>query len=88
MTLDEKEKAYSAYVEKIAKDQGMVFVIDSGEGRDLLTEDMYIEDISGWLSPKDIPEEQRKDSKYYCFAEWEQVGEAIKVSFVKYDTDF
>ena len=69
MTLLEKAKAYSEYVAKIAEDQGMIFIEDSGEGRDLQTEDMYIEDISGWLSPKDIPDGERKNDKLELFTD-------------------
>ena len=86
MTFEEKERAYSQYVADIAESQGMVFIEDSGEGRDLLLPNMYVEDISGWLSPKDIPDGERKNDKYYCFAEWKMVDGEVKVDFVKYET--
>ena len=84
MTFEEKMTAYSEYVANEARRQGKVFVEDSGDGRDLLLEDMYVEDIFGWLSPKEAPEDSRKNDEYYCCAEWELVDNEVKVKFVKY----
>lgn len=83
-SFEEKMAAYSAYVADEARRQGKVFVEDSGDGRDLLLDDMYVEDIFGWLSPIEAPENSRKNDEYYCCAEWELVDNEVKVKFVKY----
>lgn len=74
MTFQEKENAYTALVHETAAKQGMIFIEDSGEGRDMETETMYLEDIGGWLFPVGTPEQEQKDYKWYCFAEWELDG--------------
>ena len=87
MTFEEKENAYTSLIERAADSEGKLFIEDSGEGRDKETEDMYLEDVSGWLAPKTIPEEHRRDDEYYCFAEWEIVDGKPVVHFRHYNCE-
>lgn len=48
---------YWALVQGTAARQGRVFFMDSGEGREHETEDMKMEDISGWLIPIELSDE-------------------------------
>ena len=86
MTLDEKENKYiNEVVEPAAEKLGMQFIIESGEGRDLETEDMYMQDLGGWLFPKETPVEKQRSDEFYCFAEWSVVDDKAEVDFVKYE---
>ena len=86
-----KEKNGNALVEKAAAGFGSRFFIDSGEGRDIETDDIYVMDLSGWLIPfgieKTFANSDRHDDEwndFFCFAEWRQEGEDIKIDFKKY----
>ncbi len=86
MTLDEKEQKYIDFVIKQAQERGFIFIVDTGDGRDFETDDMYIEDLCGWLCPEGAPLEEQKKEKYYCFAEWEiKKDGSLQVVFNKYD---
>ena len=74
--------------------QGCVFFGDSGEGRDMLTDTLYCEDISGWLVPyekeavfADVKRDGHPGVEWdgcFCFAEWEEKGGEVRVMFNKY----
>ena len=81
MTIDEKEDRFIEIVNHEADKLGMEFIIDSGEGRDHETEDLYLEDLSGWLFPKGTPEKQKKTDQFYRFAEWSIVDGVVSVDF-------
>lgn len=49
---NEKFKRFFEYVRSAAMAQGSVFFVDCGEGRELLTETLEGEDLSGWLIPQ------------------------------------
>lgn len=84
MIFEEKEKNYTRLVESAAKKLGKVFIPESGEGHDLETDTLYLEDISGQLFPEGTPKEQQKLDKWYCFAEWKIEGNDVIINFVKY----
>ena len=81
----EKEENYTALLEAEAEKLGCVFFEDSGEGRDLETDTLYLEDVSGWLAPIGTPEKDAKKDENYCFAEWKKCenGEIV-VEFKRY----
>ena len=82
----EKEENYTALIKAAAEKQGCVFFEDSGEGRDLETDTLYLEDVSGWLAPIGTPEKDAKKDENYRFAEWKKCenGEFV-VEFKRYD---
>ena len=82
----EKEENYTALLEAEAEKLGCVFFEDSGEGRDLETDTLYLEDVSGWLAPIGTPEKDAKKDENYRFAEWKKCenGEIV-VEFKRYD---
>ena len=81
----EKEENYTALIKAAAEKQGCVFFEDSGEGRDLETDTLYLEDVSGWLAPIGTPEKDAKKDENYRFAEWKKCenGEFV-VEFKRY----
>ena len=81
---EEKEKAFTKLIQEAADSQGCLFVEDSGEGHDMELNDIYLEDVSGWLVPKGTPEEQTHDAAFYCFAEWELDEGKIIIRFNKH----
>ena len=50
---DEKFIPYFELVQKTASEQGKIFFLDTGQARDFETDDMYGEDLSGWLIDRD-----------------------------------
>lgn len=54
---NKKLDKYWELVQETANKQGKVFFMDSGEGREYATDDMEMEDISGWLVPVELKEE-------------------------------
>lgn len=85
MTFAEKERNFTALLNASAAAKGCRFIQDSGEGRDLETGDLYLEDVSGWLVPLHIPTDEEKQEKYYCFAEWRELGDGkFAVEFVSH----
>ena len=81
----QKEENYTALIKASAEKQGCVFFEDSGEGRDLETDTLYLEDVSGWLAPIGTPEKDAKKDENYRFAEWKKCenGEFV-VEFKRY----
>ncbi len=81
----QKEENYTALIKAAAEKQGCVFFEDSGEGRDLETDTLYLEDVSGWLAPIGTPEKDAKKDENYRFAEWKKCenGEFV-VEFKRY----
>ena len=91
LTLEQKSENYTKFVQDFAKSKGYVFLLDSGEGRDKLTETMYVEDISGWLIPVDLKDDfdysdkhNSKWDEHFVFAEWKEANGEIIVDFKKY----
>ena len=77
----EKIIKYFSIVQSYAYTLGKVFFLDSGEGYEIITDELDGENISGWLVPlkkssefetlwKNRDEDATEDwDKYYCFAE-------------------
>lgn len=90
--LDEKFDRFWRLVERSAEDQYCKFYMDSGEGREIVTDELDGEDLSGWLIPVQLVAAFRDDwsigeanrekwSPYYKFARWYKTGEAITIHF-------
>ncbi|MDR2168404.1 MAG: hypothetical protein LBE35_11245 [Clostridiales bacterium] len=86
-----KENNGLRLVETAAAALNMHFFIDSGEGRDIETADIYLMDLSGWLIPpgkkEDFLTSDKNDDKwddFFVFAEWRKNSEEIKIDFKKY----
>ncbi len=85
-------------VQETAKKQGKIFFLDSGEGRELITDTMEIEDLSGWLVPEEQADEFEKEwlqgsdkiwkndkwDKTFRFAIWHKEGNNISIVFKTY----
>ena len=91
LTLEQKSDNYTKFVQDFAQSKGYAFFLDSGEGRDKLTDTMHIEDISGWLIPLDAKDDFDYSDKHnpkwdahFVFAEWEDVNGKVQVKFKKY----
>ncbi|MBQ7670567.1 MAG: hypothetical protein IJS45_07600 [Clostridia bacterium] len=83
LTFEEKINNFTDMLNAAASKLGCVFIQDSGEGHDLETVDMYLEDVSGWLVPKGTPEEEARRDEFYRFAEWKDNGpEGFSIEFV------
>ena len=48
LTFEQKENNFKDLLARTAASKGCVFFGDSGEGRDLETDTLYCEDVSGW----------------------------------------
>jgi len=91
ISFEEKEKNGLDFVEQAAATLSSHFFLDSGEGRDLETETLYLMDFSGWLIP-DVQKEEfessdRWDNKwnsFFVFAKWKDDSGKISIEFVKY----
>lgn len=91
------EDPYLDFVMKEASNLGKLFIIDSGEGNEILDEETgwYIEDLSGWLidisdkenllRSRDNKTAYTKFSDFYVFAKWLKTSDNnLKVIFEKY----
>ena len=76
-----KFENYFALVQTEARKQNSVYFFDTGEGRDIETDTLEGEDLSGWLIPNEKAEAFEKEWKdfhnpldewndYYTFAIW------------------
>ena len=81
MTLNEKEIAFEKLLIDRARTAGYLFLWESAAGNDEERENIYLEDVCGWLVPIGIPEEQWHDDKFYVCAEWKDVGGEIEIEF-------
>lgn len=84
MTFKEKENNFTELLNREADKLGKIFIVDSGEGSDLETDTMYLEDVSGWLCPKDTPVSEQQHDKWYCFAEWKIEDDTVIIEFNKH----
>ena len=89
LSFKQKTDNYTAFLAAEAAKIGCVFLEDSGEGRDLETDTMSLEDVTGWLVPLGTPPEEGKTDDNYCCAEW-KIGDnhEISIEFVHYDISF
>lgn len=94
---------YFKIVQKAANDQNKVFFLEAGDGNTEFTEDLYIEDMWGWLIPKEKANQFNQlylssdksiladDSPwwdYFLCAEWKKDNEDIKIDFIDYPDPF
>ena len=81
-------------VQAAAKKQNAVFFLDCGEGREIETETLSGEDLSGWLIPDekavafekvfqtgDVPGEW---AQFICFASWLDVDGTVEIRFLHF----
>ena len=92
LSFEEKCNNYSLLLHAVAKELGCFFEEESGEGHDLLTDTLYLEDVAGWLIPLNRKSEfictDRRDARwngYFCFAEWRFEDGEVLIDFKKYD---
>ena len=88
-----KFRKYFDMVQKKAEAVHCVYFLDCGQGREIITEELDCEDISGWLVPTDKADECEKDymnfadmdkwDDWYTWAEWDNT-DGLKVNFVVY----
>ena len=91
----ERFERFFAIVQEEAAKQSRVFFLDSGDGRELETEELSGEDLTGWLVPlgeaKAFQEEwqgggevDEKWSEYIVFATWKWADGKIAIFFDSY----
>jgi len=94
-TQENKEfERFFEVVRKEAEKEGSVFFVESGEGREIITDDMDGEDLSGWLIPRNEADEFEKEwkkndvtgkwNKFFRFAIWNEGNGKISISFKNY----
>lgn len=86
-----KFKKFFEIVRKEAGKRKSVFFVDCGEGREVFTEDMEGEDLSGWLVPEDKADAfqaefdtgdvSEKWNDYVFFAIWKKEEDGIAIAF-------
>lgn len=86
LTFKEKEANFTVFLHNAAKEIGCVFIEESGEGHDLETDIMFLEDVAGWLAPIGTPPDKIETDDNFCFAEWE-IDEAgnVTIEFRKHE---
>lgn len=88
---NEKFKRFFAHVRSAAMAQGSVFFVDCGEGRELFTEALEGEDLSGWLIPKKEADKFQAEFEagdvsgqwddFMRIAVWSQTEDGIRIAF-------
>lgn len=91
---DSKFEKFFEIVQDAAKRKGCVFFLDCGEGRDLETEDLSGEDLSGWLIPEGKAGQFEKEflggnireawNEFIAFATWHSGPNSINISFQQF----
>lgn len=92
---EEKFERFWGLIREQAEKENSKFFMDCGEGRDIETDEVSGEDISGWLIPADHVSEFEKEWKKeapkldawddcICIAEWSNTGGQISIHFSKY----
>lgn len=91
---DSKFEQFFEIVQAAAKREGCVFFLDCGEGRDLETNDLSGEDLSGWLIPVGKAERFEEEflagnvqeawNEFMVFAMWHNGPGDIGISFQKF----
>ena len=91
---DSKFIEFFKIVQKRAEETGNVNFLDTGEGHDLITDELDCEDLSGWLIPDSKAKEFEKDFinwqtdawwDFYAFANWEIKDDKIVIVFEIFD---
>jgi len=86
-----KFNSFFELVQKEANNQGAIFFLEAGDGRDFETDAFEGEDLQGWLIPNDKVDEfevqwvndeiDEKWQRFFCFAVWHQCDDRIKITF-------
>lgn len=89
-----KFERFFEIVRDAAADLDSIFFIDCGEGRELVTDELEAEDLSGWLVPKRLAETFEEEfyadqvtsswNPFVRFAVWRQQGNKITVEFKEF----
>ena len=88
MTFQEKLDALERLIQETAGKHGMEFLGESGEGRDMELDDIYLEDVSGWIFPKGTPKRKQTSRKYDTMACWRLVNGRPVIDFELYDKNW
>lgn len=94
----EENKKFNRFwdlIQEAAAKENAKFFMDAGEGNELITEEFEGENFSGWLVPTNIAKSFEHDWKmknahkdvwdeFYCYAEWKEEKELIKIEFNRY----
>ena len=92
---EEKFERFWNLIQKQAEKENSKFFMDCGEGREIETDEISGEDISGWLIPmsqaaefekewgKEDPKLDAWDDRL-CIAEWSKVGAQVTINFSRY----
>jgi len=85
---------FFSIVQNKAEAENKVFFLDSGEGRELLTDELEGEDLSGWLIPKDkaafFETLWKKNDNldewidFFTFAIWKVNNGKVEIEFTTY----
>ena len=77
-----------------AKKRDCVFFLDCGEGREIITDDMEGEDLSGWLIPENKADSFQKEfvawdvsekwNDNVVFAIWKKEKNGISITFERF----
>ena len=92
---EEKFERFWGLIQEQAEKESSKFFMDCGEGREIETDEISGEDISGWLIPMDQvsefekewkKEESKLDAWDECLriAEWSEAGGQISINFSRY----
>jgi len=94
----EKFEVFFQLVQEAAAKEGAVFFLDAGEGRDIVTDDLEGEDLTGWLVPEaqaeafeaawqesSTPEALQAWEDLFLWAEWELQGKMVRIAFKRYE---
>ena len=81
-------------VQKRAKETGHVYFLDTGEGHELITDELDCEDLSGWLIPNPKVKNFEKDFNdrktdewldFYAFSIWNKKEDEYIIRFEIFD---
>lgn len=91
---NERFQKFFEIVRSEALREGCIFFADCGEGRDIFTDDMEGEDLSGWLIPTAQADEFEREwlgygvddkwDTYMRLAVWDDSNGRIRVSFKEF----
>lgn len=90
-------------IQEAAQKSNKVFFEEAGDGHELITDDLWLEDVWGWLIPESkvkefnelflkfdnsIESDNSPWWKYYTCAEWEKTNNGFEYKFVNYPNIF
>ena len=101
----EDQKSINAFklAQESAQTNNSVFFFEAGDGHELITKNLWLEDMWGWLIPKEKADEfnelfinfdnaLKEDNSpwwdYFLCAEWEKTKEGFQYKFINYPDPF